>query len=85
MFFLILDGVADVLEGDELVGRLGPGDYFGEVALLGDEGRRMASVVASTPMTLAAIFGTEFWRLEQEFPQVVDRIRVTAAARTANR
>jgi CRP-like cAMP-binding protein len=82
VFFLILDGTADVMQEDRRIRSLGPGDYFGEVAILEEEGKRTASVVATSPMTLAAIFGTEFWRLEQELPQVVARIRETAAART---
>lgn len=82
VFFMILGGTADVMQGDEQIGSLGPGDYFGEVAILSESGRRMASVVATSPMTVAAVFGTEFWRIEQELPQVVDQIRETAAART---
>ena len=58
------------------------GRYFGEMAILGEAGRRTASVMATSPMTLAAVFGTEFWRIEQELPEIVDRIRETAAART---
>ncbi|HLH27706.1 MAG TPA: cyclic nucleotide-binding domain-containing protein, partial [Acidimicrobiales bacterium] len=33
-FFLILDGEASVLRGGKEVARLGPGDYFGELAIL---------------------------------------------------
>jgi len=83
VFFMILDGTADVVQGEERLRSLGPGDYFGELAILGDEGRRTASVVATSPMTLAATFGTEFWRIEQELPQIVERIRETAETRAS--
>ncbi len=45
-FFLILDGTAEVLAGGELVATLGPDDFFGEVAALG-EGEHTASVRAT--------------------------------------
>ena len=41
MFYVIAEGTADVFHHDALVGRLGPGDFFGEMAILGD-GRRNA-------------------------------------------
>ena len=48
-FYAIQSGQAEVYEGDRMVRTLGPGAYFGEVALLLDV-PRTASVVAKTPM-----------------------------------
>lgn len=48
-FFAIRSGRAEVLRGGEPVGSLGPGEHFGEVALLLDV-PRTASVRAVTPM-----------------------------------
>jgi MFS family permease len=45
-FYVIADGTMEVQAG-AVVRRLGPGDYFGEIALLRDE-PRMASVLAAT-------------------------------------
>ena len=55
--YLIATGDAEVrvtnFTGQSVtVARLGPGDYFGEVALV-TGGERIADVVAVTPMTLA--------------------------------
>jgi len=73
-FFLIEDGTAQAIHDGTLVGDLGPGDFFGEMAILGD-GRRFADVVATTPMTLFAMFGTNFREMEAELPVVASRIR----------
>src|SRR5262245_1809367 len=73
-FFVLCSGAADVTqEGKELRG-LGPGDFFGELAILGD-GRRSATVTAAEPSTMLVFFGTEFRRLEAELPEVAAQIR----------
>ncbi len=58
-FFAILDGIAEVRRNGDLVATLGPGDCFGELALL-DGGTRTASVISSTQMELAVIDGRVF-------------------------
>ena len=79
-FFVIGDGTASVtVEGIE-VNALGPGDFFGELALLGD-GRRTATVTATTPIRLFVLFGTEFRRLQQEHPGLARRIEAGVRAR----
>jgi CRP-like cAMP-binding protein len=56
-FFVIEDGQAKVtVHGDE-VRRLGPGDYFGEVALI-TQGARTATVTADTDLKT---YGMTFW------------------------
>jgi hypothetical protein len=47
-FFLIIEGTAQVRIADRVHRELGPGDSFGEVALL-DGGPRTATVVATSP------------------------------------
>ncbi len=48
-FFVVEDGEADVTVNGSPVGQIGPGNYFGEVALLtGSE--RTATIVARTDM-----------------------------------
>jgi CRP-like cAMP-binding protein len=56
-FFVIEDGEAKVtVHGDE-VRRLGPGDYFGELALI-SQGARTATVTANTDLKT---YGMTFW------------------------
>jgi CRP-like cAMP-binding protein len=58
-FFIIGDGTAKVTVQGEERGTLGPGDYFGEIALL-DEGARTATVQADSDMTSYAMTFWEF-------------------------
>ncbi len=73
--FLIDEGTADAERDGVRIGSLAAGDFFGEIALLGESSRRMASVVATSPMRLAVMFGTEFRRLEAELPEVAEQMR----------
>jgi hypothetical protein len=41
-------------------------------------GRRTASVVATSPMRLAAFFKRDVWGLEQQCPEVAERLRTLA-------
>ena len=79
-FFVIEDGTAEVLKGGERIAELGPGDFFGEIALLETE-RRTATVRATTPMEVIVMFSREFKRMERELPAVADRIRAAIRAR----
>ena len=58
-FFVIAEGTAKVAVRDTDRGNLGPGDYFGEIALI-DEGARTATVTAETDMTCYAMTLWEF-------------------------
>ena len=58
-FFVIGDGTAKVTVHGEERATLGPGQYFGEIALL-DEGARTATVTAETDMTTYAMTFWEF-------------------------
>jgi CRP/FNR family cyclic AMP-dependent transcriptional regulator len=58
-FFVVDQGTAKVDVGGREVATLGPGDYFGEIALI-DEGARTASVKADTDMTCYAMTLWEF-------------------------
>ena len=74
VMFAILEGDADVNRQGELVNRLGPGDVFGERAILLG-GRRHATVVAKTPMRLITVMNRDVWRLEREHPNVAESLR----------
>jgi CRP-like cAMP-binding protein len=72
--FIIEDGTADVLTHDIKVGAVGPGDVVGEVAVLAS-GRRIASVVATSPVRAIALFKRDVWGLENDAPEASRRLR----------
>lgn len=72
-FFLIHEGTATVLRDGKPVDTMGPGDFFGEGAML-DSGRRNADVEAASPMTVFWMFGANFRQMQTEFPQIAERI-----------
>ncbi len=72
-FFVLRDGTATVTVDGEEVRTLGSGDFFGELAILGG-GRRTATVTTASPSQVLVLFGTEFRRLQQEYPETAERI-----------
>ncbi len=66
-FFVIIDGDATVSRRGRKVATLGPGDAFGELALL-DKAPRNATVTAQTPMEVVVLGQREFGGLIDEVP-----------------
>src|SRR3954468_12078559 len=79
-FFLILDGAATVRRGTRKVATLGPGQYFGELALL-DRAPRNATVVADTPMTVLVLAQREFNDVLDAVPGLAHKMLRSMAAR----
>jgi CRP-like cAMP-binding protein len=81
-FFAIKDGTADVTLGGQHAATLGAGDFFGEIGLLGGD-RRVASVVATSPMSLVVLTGSQLRAIDSRMPGVAERIRGAMAQRIA--
>jgi CRP/FNR family cyclic AMP-dependent transcriptional regulator len=79
-FFLIEEGNASVSLRGEIVRTLGPGDHFGEIALI-DEGPRSATVTASTDLRCRGMAAWEFRSFVQEHPEVAWPLLETLASR----
>jgi len=73
-FFVVRSGEADVLRDGEVVRTLGPGDVLGEIGLFAT-GTRTASVVATSPMRLGAMFLRDFKQLESRVPALAKSLR----------
>ena len=68
-FALIVEGTADIVKDGQVVATLGPGAYFGEVALL-DTITRTASVVAASDLVLEVLDRRGFNTLLDDLPQL---------------
>lgn len=73
-FFVVESGTAEITFDGQHVRDAGPGDFFGEMALL-DEERRTATVTATTPMTLVVMTRASFRAIDQTMPRVHSVVR----------
>jgi CRP/FNR family cyclic AMP-dependent transcriptional regulator len=58
-FFIILSGTAEARRSERPVRAMGPGDFFGEIALV-DNGPRTATVVATSPLRCLVLGPNQF-------------------------
>jgi CRP-like cAMP-binding protein len=80
--FVIESGEAEVRKDGHLVRTLQGGDAFGEIGLLAT-GIRTASITATSPMKLVAIFSREFKQIEARMPGIADALRASMRERVA--
>jgi len=67
--FFVVEGMVEV-DAPEGHRELGPGEFFGELALLSDEGKRTARVRAKTPVRCIAVDRAAFEALLEDHPEV---------------
>ena len=79
-FFVIIDGKAKVTRRGRQVAVLGPGSFFGELALL-DTAPRNATVTAQTPMEVLILGQREFSGLLAEVPAMSNKVMKGMARR----
>jgi CRP/FNR family transcriptional regulator, cyclic AMP receptor protein len=91
--FAIESGTADVVMGGATVRTIGAGDVVGEMAVFAsppdsfappeavEGGVRAASVVATSPMRLIALFKRDVWGLDRRAPVANQRLRALAKKR----
>ena len=72
-FMVLESGTAQVTHDGQHLADLGPGDFFGEMALL-EEQRRMASVVTTSDATIIVMHSRNFRAMEEAMPEVAARI-----------
>jgi CRP/FNR family transcriptional regulator, cyclic AMP receptor protein len=78
--FVIISGTATVSKGGEAVATLGPGDHFGELALL-DGGPRTATVTADADMEVLVLSKPAFNGVLDEIPTLAHKLLVSLAHR----
>jgi CRP/FNR family transcriptional regulator, cyclic AMP receptor protein len=79
-FFVIIDGNATVSRHGQKVAGLGPGQFFGDLALL-DRAPRNATITADTPMELVVLGQREFAGLIDDVPEFAHKLLAGLARR----
>jgi CRP/FNR family transcriptional regulator, cyclic AMP receptor protein len=72
-FFVIVDGEVSVTKNGQEIRTLGPGDFFGEIALLEDT-PRTATVVAKTPLRFFVLTRRSFRSLLAHQPELEQKV-----------
>lgn len=78
--FVLLTGSADVIINGRFVTSLGPGAYFGELALL-DKQPRSATVTTSTASSLLVLGPRQFSTALESFPGLAQKMMAGLAMR----
>ncbi len=79
-FMIIAEGTATVRRDGRVIASLGPGDFFGELAVIAGV-PRTATVTADTEMTVEALNRREFSSLLDGSPRLAKKILVGAVKR----
>lgn len=78
--FVLLDGTAAVSVGERAIAVLQPGAVFGDLGLV-EHQRRLATVTATSPISVLVLTPQELSALLESVPAVATRVRLSAEAR----
>jgi CRP-like cAMP-binding protein len=81
-FMVIEEGTVEVIRDGRSVDTMGPGDFFGELAVLAAGGERNASVVATSPVRIITLTAHDMRSVRERMPRVGEQIDSVIAART---
>jgi CRP-like cAMP-binding protein len=82
-FYVLVDGAVRIDRSGTTVTTFGPGDFFGEIALV-DEGPRTATAVTESPAKLLVLGHREFHTLMESYPSIQACVMKALAARVRN-
>src|SRR5262249_45926136 len=80
-FFVIVDGDVSVTKDGNEIRQLGPGDFFGEIALVYESPRRTATVTAASPLRFFVPTRQSFRSLLEHQPEIEDKVMATLEER----
>ena len=82
-FFVLIDGTAGAMQGGEKIGRMmGPGDFFGEIALV-SKAPRTATITTTSPVRALVITDRAFRHLLDRSPEIAVTVLTALAERLA--
>jgi CRP/FNR family transcriptional regulator, cyclic AMP receptor protein len=73
-FFVIVEGDVSVTQDGNEIRRLGPGDFFGEIALIYENARRTATVTAVSPLRFFVLTRQSFRSLLEHQPEIEGKV-----------
>ena len=73
-FFVIVDGDVLVTKAGEEINRLGPGDFFGEIALVWESPRRTATVITASHVRFFVLTRQAFRGLIDHHPDIEEKV-----------
>jgi CRP/FNR family transcriptional regulator, cyclic AMP receptor protein len=79
-FFVIIDGEVAVTKDGNEIRRLGPGEFFGEIALIEDR-PRTATVTAATPLRFFVLTRQAFRSLLAHQPELEQKVNAALQER----
>jgi len=82
-FFALIDGTAEVTQGGQKIGKMmGPGDFFGEIALV-SKAPRTATITTTSPVRALVITDRAFRQLLEHSPEIAVVVLTALAERLA--
>jgi CRP/FNR family transcriptional regulator, cyclic AMP receptor protein len=81
-FFVLIEGSAEVERGGKKVASIGPGDFFGEIALIAKTPRN-ATITTTSPVRALVITDRAFRQLLDHSPQIAVGVLNALAERLA--
>ncbi|HEY7730698.1 MAG TPA: cyclic nucleotide-binding domain-containing protein [Gaiellaceae bacterium] len=79
-FFILVEGTVAVRRGRKLLAELGPGDWFGEIAILTYQ-PRTATVTTTSPVRLLVLSDRAFRQVVESSPRVALKVLRSVAER----
>ena len=82
-FFVLIEGKVQVTRSEKKLSELGPGDWFGEIALL-TKVPRTASVVATSAVRALVVTDRAFRQLVETMPSIAIKVLASLGDRLAD-
>ena len=81
-FMVIEEGTVDVFRNGEKIDEMGPGDFFGELAVIAAGGQRNATIVATSPAKMLSLTAHYMRVIRERMPSLGEQIDSAVAERS---
>ncbi len=82
-FMVIEDGTVDVIRDGQRVDEMGPGDFFGELAVIAAGGQRNATIVATSRVKMLTLTAHYMREVRARMPRLGEQIDAVIADRSS--